>query len=100
MLGNSSSGLIEAPVVRLPVVNVGDRQAGRRRVRQRRRRPGRPRRRSPIALRHALVPGTREGLVLDGPAMADGRAGERVARIIEGWHPSRPPRKPPIPVPA
>ena len=42
MLGNSSSGLIEAPVVRLPVVNVGDRQAGRRRYRQRHRRPGRP----------------------------------------------------------
>ena len=33
MLGNSSSGLIEAPAVRLPVVNVGDRQAGRDRGR-------------------------------------------------------------------
>ena len=31
MLGNSSSGLIEAPAVGLPVVNVGDRQAGRER---------------------------------------------------------------------
>ena len=29
MLGNSSSGLIEAPSFRLPVVNVGDRQRGR-----------------------------------------------------------------------
>ena len=29
MVGNSSSGLIEAPAVPLPVVNIGDRQAGR-----------------------------------------------------------------------
>ncbi|MBZ9538040.1 UDP-N-acetylglucosamine 2-epimerase (hydrolyzing) [Modicisalibacter tunisiensis] len=29
MIGNSSSGLIEAPSFRLPVVNIGDRQAGR-----------------------------------------------------------------------
>lgn len=99
MLGNSSSGLIEAPVVRLPVVNVGDRQAGRRRYGNVVDVAADPTSVA-IALRHALAPGTREGLVLDGPAMADGRAGERVARIIEGWHPSRPPRKPPIPVPS
>lgn len=29
MIGNSSSGLIEAPSFRLPVVNIGDRQRGR-----------------------------------------------------------------------
>ena len=29
MVGNSSSGLTEAPSFRLPVVNVGDRQQGR-----------------------------------------------------------------------
>jgi len=29
MVGNSSSGLIEAPFFRLPVVNIGDRQKGR-----------------------------------------------------------------------
>jgi UDP-N-acetylglucosamine 2-epimerase (non-hydrolysing)/GDP/UDP-N,N'-diacetylbacillosamine 2-epimerase (hydrolysing) len=29
MLGNSSSGLVEAPSFRLPVVNVGNRQMGR-----------------------------------------------------------------------
>jgi UDP-hydrolysing UDP-N-acetyl-D-glucosamine 2-epimerase len=32
MVGNSSSGLIEAPAVPLPVVNIGDRQAGRDRA--------------------------------------------------------------------
>ncbi|MDR0272781.1 MAG: UDP-N-acetylglucosamine 2-epimerase [Clostridiales bacterium] len=29
MIGNSSSGIIEAPCMRLPVVNIGDRQNGR-----------------------------------------------------------------------
>ncbi len=29
MIGNSSSGLIEAPSFRLPAVNIGDRQQGR-----------------------------------------------------------------------
>jgi UDP-hydrolysing UDP-N-acetyl-D-glucosamine 2-epimerase len=33
MVGNSSSGIIEAPSFRLPVVNVGDRQRGRIRAR-------------------------------------------------------------------
>ena len=33
MVGNSSSGLIEAPSFQLPVVNVGDRQRGRMRAR-------------------------------------------------------------------
>jgi UDP-N-acetylglucosamine 2-epimerase (non-hydrolysing)/GDP/UDP-N,N'-diacetylbacillosamine 2-epimerase (hydrolysing) len=33
MIGNSSSGLIEAPAFRLPVVNVGPRQDGRTRAR-------------------------------------------------------------------
>jgi UDP-hydrolysing UDP-N-acetyl-D-glucosamine 2-epimerase len=32
MVGNSSSGLVEAPSFELPVVNVGDRQAGRTRA--------------------------------------------------------------------
>ena len=29
MVGNSSSGIIEAPAFQLPVVNIGDRQKGR-----------------------------------------------------------------------
>ena len=32
MLGNSSSGIIEAPSFSLPVVNIGDRQKGRLRA--------------------------------------------------------------------
>ena len=29
MLGNSSAGILEAPILKLPVVNVGNRQKGR-----------------------------------------------------------------------
>jgi UDP-N-acetylglucosamine 2-epimerase len=29
MVGNSSSGIVEAPVLNLPVINVGNRQKGR-----------------------------------------------------------------------
>ena len=29
MLGNSSSGIIEAPYFNIPVINIGDRQLGR-----------------------------------------------------------------------
>jgi len=32
MVGNSSSGLLEAPSLDLPVVNIGDRQGGRLRL--------------------------------------------------------------------
>lgn len=98
MLGNSSSGLIEAPLVRLPVVNVGDRQAGRDR-------------RSNVidvpadgpaiaaALRQTLEPGARTALTTPDDPLADGRAGARIADIIAAWRPSRPPRKPPVRIP-
>ncbi|HET7472999.1 MAG TPA: UDP-N-acetylglucosamine 2-epimerase [Candidatus Limnocylindrales bacterium] len=92
MLGNSSSAIAEAPAIGLPAVNVGDRQAGRRR--------------SPNvidvpadaeavarALRHALDPAFREGLLASPSPGSDGRVGERIAHIISTWHPTRPPRK-------
>lgn len=95
MLGNSSSGLIEAPAVGLPAVNVGERQAGRLRW-------------SNVidtppdadgvaaALRKALDPAFRTRVEADVPPNTDGRAGERIADIITTWHPPRPPRKRPI----
>lgn len=97
MLGNSSSGVSEAPAIGLPVVNVGDRQAGRLRY-------------GNVldvgadgdavagALRRVLALGFREAMGAPARPLADGRAGERVAHIIAGWHPSIPPRKPPIAV--
>ncbi len=96
MLGNSSSGLIEAPAVRLPVVNVGDRQAGRRREANVLDAPADG---SAVAaaLRRALDPSLRAVLVAPDPAATDGRAGERAGRIIAAWQPPHPPRKPPVP---
>jgi UDP-hydrolysing UDP-N-acetyl-D-glucosamine 2-epimerase len=93
MLGNSSSGLIEAPAIRLPVVNVGDRQDGRRReanvvdVES-------DARLVTEALLRVLDRGFRDGIPMPDLRLADGRAGERVARIIAAWQPPIPPRKP------
>lgn len=95
MLGNSSSGLIEAPVVGLPTVNVGDRQAGRRReanVIDVAQEPGAV----AAGLREALDPAFRPAIPPPDPRLADGRAGARVARIIAAWQPPTPPRKPPV----
>jgi UDP-N-acetylglucosamine 2-epimerase (non-hydrolysing) len=98
MLGNSSSALIEAPSVDLPVVDVGDRQAGRRAganvIHARSERGA-----VAAALREALDPATRARVAAARPPLSDGRAGERIADIIAAWRPPRPPRKPPIVVP-
>jgi UDP-N-acetylglucosamine 2-epimerase (non-hydrolysing) len=96
MLGNSSSALIEAPVVRLPAVNVGARQGGRLR--------GENVIDAPVdadavtaALQRALTPAFRAGIAGDGP-FGDGRSAERIVAILKGWVPPRPPQKPPLPV--
>jgi UDP-hydrolysing UDP-N-acetyl-D-glucosamine 2-epimerase len=96
MLGNSSSALVEAPAVDLPAVNVGDRQGGRRREANVLDTPPDA---TAIAatLREALLPQFRARVAALHPPLADGRVGERIADIIAAWHPSIPPRKPPIP---
>lgn len=97
MLGNSSSGIVEAPAIGLPVVNVGERQAGRRRdgvVLDVAEEPEA----IAAALRDALDPATRERARAAIPGAADGRAGRRIASIIAAWRPPDPPRKAPIPI--
>jgi UDP-hydrolysing UDP-N-acetyl-D-glucosamine 2-epimerase len=95
MLGNSSSGIVEAPGVDLPAVNVGERQAGRRReanvldV-------GEDADQIAAAIRRALEPATRARIVAAHPQQIDGQVGRRIAGIIAAWHPPIPPRKPPI----
>jgi len=95
MLGNSSSGIVEAPAVDLPAVNVGDRQAGRRReanvldV-------GANAAEIAAAVRRALEPATRAQIAAAHPPQVDGNAGRRIAGIIAAWHPPIPPRKAPI----
>jgi len=97
MIGNSSSGIVEAPAVGLPVVNVGDRQAGRLRWSNVIDATADPAAVT-AALRRALDPAFRVAAQTGNLPLADGRAGERVADIIASWHPSRPPRKRPIPI--
>ncbi len=95
MLGNSSSGLIEAPAARLPVVDVGERQAGR--VRPANVIHVRADADAVVAgLERALDPAFRPGL--PSGTVADGRAGRRIADILIAWRPEHPPRKAPIEV--
>jgi UDP-hydrolysing UDP-N-acetyl-D-glucosamine 2-epimerase len=81
MVGNSSSGLIEAPSFELPVVNVGARQAGR--LRAANVVDVRPERDEILAgLEAALAPGFRAGLRGLANPYGDGRAAERIARVL------------------
>jgi GDP/UDP-N,N'-diacetylbacillosamine 2-epimerase (hydrolysing) len=97
MLGNSSSALIEAPVVALPAVNVGDRQKGRLRGNNVIDAPGEA---SAIeaALRMALSPETRKKLRASGARSpyGDGCSGRRIAELLRQWRPPCPPVKPPV----
>ncbi|HEU0245363.1 MAG TPA: UDP-N-acetylglucosamine 2-epimerase, partial [Candidatus Limnocylindrales bacterium] len=97
VLGNSSSGVMEAPATGVPVVNVGDRQAGRRRDGLVLDAPA-DAAAVTAALRSALEPATHDAARAARPRLADGRAGERAARMIAAWHPARPPRKAPLAV--
>ena len=81
MVGNSSSGLLEAPSFRLPVVNVGDRQSGRERARNVIDCASRA---DTIAqaLQRALSDGFRASLRGLRNPFGDGRAAERIARHL------------------
>lgn len=77
MVGNSSSGIIEAPSFRLPVVNIGTRQAGRVRaanvvdV-------GNAREEIVVGVQRAMTPAFRERLRDLANPYGDGRAAERI----------------------
>jgi UDP-hydrolysing UDP-N-acetyl-D-glucosamine 2-epimerase len=86
MVGNSSSGLIEAPSFGLPVVNIGERQAGRVR--------GEnvidvSHESSAIeaAIRRALEPGLRRRLASAANPYGDGGAAERIVGALERSEP-------------
>ncbi|MGH9246597.1 MAG: UDP-N-acetylglucosamine 2-epimerase [Acidimicrobiales bacterium] len=81
MVGNSSSGIIEAPSFGVPVVNVGDRQRGRLRSDGVIDVPG-----EPAAVREAmgraLSAGFRSAAAGAPNPYGDGRAGPRIARVL------------------
>lgn len=84
MIGNSSSGLVEAPSFELPALNIGSRQRGRVRA-------------SNVldvecradeiaaGIRRLLEPGFREALRGLRNPYGDGRTSARVVRILEGY---------------
>lgn len=81
MVGNSSSGIIEAPSFRLPAVNIGPRQAGRLRARNV---IDVPCHRAAIAggIRRAASPAFRASLAdMDNP-YGDGHAAERIVQRL------------------
>jgi UDP-N-acetylglucosamine 2-epimerase (non-hydrolysing) len=81
MVGNSSSGLIEAPSFELPVVNVGARQAGR--LRAANVVDVGPERDEILAgIEAALAPSFRTGLRGLANPYGDGRAAERIVRVL------------------
>jgi UDP-hydrolysing UDP-N-acetyl-D-glucosamine 2-epimerase len=98
MIGNSSSGIVEAPTVELPVVNIGDRQKGRLRA-------------SNVidvspdseriadALQTALTLSFRMALRGSASPYGDGHSAERIVKILTGWVPPRPPIKSSVRIP-
>ena len=81
ILGNSSSGIMEAASLELPAVNVGLRQAGRERAANVLDAP--PERDAIVlALQRALDPGFRRSLAgLENP-YGDGRSAERIVTVL------------------
>ena len=92
MLGNSSSGMIEAPAVGLPTVNVGDRQRGR--IRGASILDVAPDPRAVLsAITHSQTLDFRR-LVRDAePPYGKGNTAERIVALLRSWRPPRPARK-------
>jgi UDP-hydrolysing UDP-N-acetyl-D-glucosamine 2-epimerase len=92
MLGNSSSGILEAPAAGLPVVNVGDRQKGR--LRSAHVVDVAPEATAiEAALRRAIDPETKRKLAGEAPLYPSGPAAPRIVEAIARWKIPVPPRK-------
>jgi GDP/UDP-N,N'-diacetylbacillosamine 2-epimerase (hydrolysing) len=78
MVGNSSSGIIEAASFGLPVVNVGTRQHGRERGRNVTDAPARR-----MAIERALRQALKRGHVRARNPYGDGQAGERIVDLLQ-----------------
>lgn len=81
IVGNSSSGIMEAPSVPIPTVNVGRRQQARERARSVIDAPAEETR-IVAAIERALDPGFRASLEGMENPYGDGTAGERIAEIL------------------
>lgn len=92
VVGNSSSGIIDAPAARVPSINVGDRQKGRLRH------PGTEDVGADMgmiaeALRRAIRPEHKAMLATLPPLYPGGPAAPRIVGALAAWRPPVPPRK-------
>lgn len=83
LIGNSSSGILEAPALRTPVVNVGIRQQGRERAANV---IDAPHQAHAIAqaVRRAISPAFRDGIRGVRSPYGDGKTAPRVAKLLAG----------------
>lgn len=98
LIGNSSSGIIEAASLRLPVVDVGERQRGRLRPRNVLH-VGEDSREVEEAIRQALEPDFRRALASLTNPYGDGEASARIVRALLDFDLARLMRKPPVEAP-
>ena len=82
IVGNSSSGIIEAPLMKLPAVNIGDRQRERARAANVIDVPH-DRRAIVDALRRAMSPEFRDVMNGTSPYLGDGRVSERIVEVLK-----------------
>ena len=82
VVGNSSSGVIEAPAAGTPSVNVGDRQAGRLKPSSVIDCANTPDAIA-VALQRALDPAFREAARRQPPPFGDGHAADRIVEVLE-----------------
>jgi len=82
IVGNSSSGIIEAPLMKLPAVNVGDRQRERARATNVIDVPH-DRRAIADAVRRALSPEFRTQMNGTSPYVGDGRVSARIVELLK-----------------
>jgi GDP/UDP-N,N'-diacetylbacillosamine 2-epimerase (hydrolysing) len=82
IVGNSSSGIIEAPLMKLPAVNVGERQRERARASNV---IDVPHNRTAIAnaLRRAMSPEFRSSMNGASPYLGDGQVSTRIVEILK-----------------
>jgi UDP-hydrolysing UDP-N-acetyl-D-glucosamine 2-epimerase len=92
VLGNSSSGLTEAPSLRVPTINVGDRQKGR--IRSPSVMDVRPETDAILAaLRKAESRRFRASVAAQPMPFGSGGAASCIVAVLRDWRPPSPPRK-------
>lgn len=89
VVGNSSSGIIEAPALQTPTVNVGDRQRGRPRAASVLDVPDHDPDAIGDAIDVALSPAFRTGIADVASPYGDGQAAPRIAHILATVDPSK-----------